>query len=593
MLVTEIIAVDSQAIAQSSTVTGFDHINEVAFRAIADDVHEQGALLVGQLWHPGRQQLWHPTRSPAGVSDLPDPYSGTVPHVMSTDEVKRVVDAYVSTAQRLAQCGFDGVELHGAHGYLIMQFLSPASNTRVDQYGGDVDGRTRFAREVVEGIRNSCGVEFIIGLKMPADEGVPGGIDPDEAECITRHLAKTTDLNYFAYGQGNFSLSLETHVPDLYFQPGHYIDLHKRMRAAAGGVPVMALGRIGEPQLAEKIVAQGYGDLVGMTRALITDASWAAKAQRGAAQDIRPCVFDNFCWGEIHQGKPLVEHHNPYLGLAGEAYLKPAPTSNARNVVIIGTGPAGLEAAWVAAARGHRVTLIGSSNEVGGAFRLEATLPGRAEMGRITEHQLALAKRYGASIVLNTRIDSAHELDPYQPDAVVLATGAVQRLPSGVACSAAVQSARACVAQAQSLSGDLAVLVDEDGSAAVYGVADRLAQEFRKVIIVTSRAHIARNVNHCSAIGVYRRLYNANVEIVPAREVVGFVNAALQLNNPYSGQGQTIEKVDLFVYATPRIACDSLVHDLGSLDVHLVGDSQSPRNLFAAIQGGHAVGEAL
>ncbi|MBL6600823.1 MAG: oxidoreductase, partial [Alphaproteobacteria bacterium] len=164
MLVTEIIAVDPEAIAQSSTVTGFDDTNDAAFEAIARDVQAEGALLVGQLWHPGRQQLWHPTKAPIGVSDLPDPYSWTVPHVMSTAEARRVVEAYIATAKRLADRGFDGVELHGAHGYLIMQFLSPASNTRTDAYGGDLEGRTRFAREIAAGIRAACGPDFIIGL---------------------------------------------------------------------------------------------------------------------------------------------------------------------------------------------------------------------------------------------------------------------------------------------------------------------------------------------------------------------------------------------------------------------------------------------
>ncbi|MFT5175043.1 MAG: 2,4-dienoyl-CoA reductase-like NADH-dependent reductase (Old Yellow Enzyme family) [Gammaproteobacteria bacterium] len=593
MLVSEVIAVDEQAIAQSSTVTGFDGTNEAAFKAVAADVHQEGALLVGQLWHPGRQQLWHPTRSPAGVSDLPDPYSGTVPHVMTTTEVQRVAQAYVATARRLADCGFDGVELHGAHGYLIMQFLSPASNTRNDTYGGDLQGRTQFAREVAKGIREACGAGFIVGLKMPADEGVPGGIDPHEAERITARLADTGDFDYFAYGQGNFSLSLETHVPDLYFQPGHFIDLHKRMRAAAGNVPVMALGRIGTPDFAEKVVAQGYGDLVGMTRALVTDAAWASKAQQGQAEDIRPCVFDNFCWGEIHQGKPLVEHHNPHLGHAGEAHRLPTAAQQARRITVIGTGPAGMEAAWVAAARGHHVTLIGASDHLGGALALEANLPGRAEMARIIEHQTHLAKRYGVELVLNKHVTGAQDLAAYQPDAIVLATGSIQRLPAAIDGTPQVISARDYAAQCDPSRGELAVLIDEDGSAAVYGVADRLAQHFRKVMIITSRPHIARAVNHCSAIGVYRRLYSAGVELRPARETAGFAQGVLRLVNPYSGQEETIEGVDLLVYATPRVAQDALAAQFTQLAVHLIGDCRSPRNLLAAIQGGYAISEAL
>lgn len=593
MLVTEIIAVDPEAIAQSSTVTGFDDTNDAAFEAIARDVQAEGALLVGQLWHPGRQQLWHPTKSPIGVSDLPDPYSWTVPHVMSTAEARRVVEAYIATARRLAERGFDGVELHGAHGYLIMQFLSPASNTRTDAYGGDLEGRTRFAREIAAGIRAACGPDFIIGIKMPADEGVTGGVDPDEAERITARLARTGDFDYFAYGQGNFSLSLETHVPDLYFKPGHFIDLHKRMRGAAMGVPVMALGRIGTPELAERVVAEEYGDLVGMTRALITDAAWADKARIGRQEDIRPCVHDNFSWGEVHLGKPVAEHHNPYLGQAGEAHRLPVAAEDVGRVLVIGAGPAGLEAAWVAAARGHGVTVFSASENLGGALRLEAELPGRAEIGRIIAYQRHMGERYGVEYVFNRQADE-EAIRRFDPDVVVLATGSVQRLPTGLEAGPAVLSAREYVTLGTGAPrGGTVVLVDEDHGAATYGVADLLAQRFGRVILISSRPRIAAAVNHCSAIGVYRRLYDAGVEIRPSLETRSFGDRRLTLANAFSGREEVVDEVDLVVFATPRVAREDLVHSLDGIETHLIGDCRSPRNLLAAIQGGHALGEAL
>src|SRR4029079_3327217 len=287
LVITEIIAVDPAALCQASTVTGYEAENEDGFKRAAEAVEGEGACLIAQLWHPGRQQLWSPVASPKGISDQPDAYSWTVPHVMSTAELRQVADEYVAVAKRFKRCGFGGVELHGAHGYLITQILSPWSNRRGDKYGGPLENRIRFVKEVVTDISQSCGGDFIIGLKMPGDEGVVGGIDPGEAARITTALAKSSALDYFAYSQGNFTLSLENHAPDMHFRRGHFLDIHKKMRLASAGCPVMASGRIATPAEAEAAIAGGTGDFVGMTRAPIADADWAVKARDGKADDIR------------------------------------------------------------------------------------------------------------------------------------------------------------------------------------------------------------------------------------------------------------------------------------------------------------------
>jgi 2,4-dienoyl-CoA reductase-like NADH-dependent reductase (Old Yellow Enzyme family) len=379
MIVTEVIAVDPAALAHQAIVTGYEAQNEDGFRRTAEAVEGAGACLLAQLWHPGRQQLWAPVRSPKGISDQPDAYSWTVPHVMTTDELREVADAYVSVAQRLARCGFGGVELYGAHGYLITQILSPWSNWRTDRYGGSLENRVRFVAEVADAVRQTCGKDFVIGLKMPGDEGVEGGIDPDEAARITAALVSRGALDYFAYSQGNFTNSLENHVPDMHFRRAPFLDIHKRIRPAAGGKPVMAIGRIAMPAEAEAAILDGAGDLVGISRALIADADWPSKAREGRADDIRPSSYDNFAWGEIHLGKPLAESHNPQLGTTAESTWRPARASRKKRVIVVGAGPAGLQAARIAAQRGHDVTLISASLRLGGKLRWEAGLPGRGE----------------------------------------------------------------------------------------------------------------------------------------------------------------------------------------------------------------------
>jgi dimethylglycine catabolism A len=591
MLVTEIIAVDPAALAHGAIVTGYDPANEDGFRRAAAAVEGEGACLVAQLWHPGRQQLWSPVRAPMGISDQPDAYSWTVPHVMSTDALRQVADEYVAVAERLWRCGFGGVELHGAHGYLITQILSPWSNRRTDRYGGSLENRVRFVREVTAAIRQTCGAGFVIGLKMPGDEGVAGGIDPDEAARITAALAADGTLDYFAYSQGNFTLSLENHVPDMSFRHGHFLHIHKAVRPAAGGIPVMAIGRITAPQEAEAAIAEGAGDFVGLTRALIADADWPIKAREGRAWDIRPSSYDNFAWGEIHVGKPLAEIHNPQLGQKGESGWRPPRAASPRRVAVIGAGPAGLQAARIAAERGHAVTLFGASAQPGGKLRWEASLPGRGEYAGVMAWMAEGAKRAGVGFEFGAAVAPADVLAA-KPDTVIIATGAHQRRPNTFEGEGA--SVRDWPVAATPTDGT-AVLFDMDQTAATYAVADALTQTYRRLVLLTPRTQLARGVNYCSAIGVQRRLYEQNVEIVVAAEPLSLRNGLLTWRNVFTGRTQEIADVALFLWSTPRLADDAIAAPLraAGLDVRLAGDCMAPRDLFCAIHEGEAAGMAV
>ena len=572
----------------------------------AEAVARAGGLMLGQIQDNGRGfRAGHRNLEARGASAQPDDLSWTVPQVLETGEVHRMIDEFATSAATLAGAGFAGVEISAGHGHLFHQFLAARSNRREDEFGGDLEGRARLLLLLIRAIRERCGADFLIGVKLPAEDGMEGGINLDQAERITALIHAAGDMDYLTYCWGSHSDTLYTHLPDNHGPRMPYVEtIHRLGRAAAPGIPLGALGLITDPNEGERIVRDGLGDLVMLARPLVTDPAWGAKARAGREAEIRYCVSCNTCWHMITSGRGLLCDNNPRVGAADEADWRPAPAPERRRIAVVGAGPAGLEAAWVAAARGHDVHVFGASDAPGGSTRLHALLPGGEGLSSVYDYQTLAAGRHGVKLRLGESADLDGLLS-LAPDAVVLATGAT---PSWPVCfprewldEGLVPDLRAAVRlfdAHRARNPGTAVIYDEDHGAFTYDAAEMLLDRFERVAILTPRERLASDESLVVRQGVYRRLYERGALILTSVRPLPdsrLEDGQVAYANVYSGATGRIDDVAFLTYATARVPNDALAAPLraAGIEVRVVGDCRAPRALLSATMEGHRAGNEL
>jgi 2,4-dienoyl-CoA reductase-like NADH-dependent reductase (Old Yellow Enzyme family)/thioredoxin reductase len=422
LIITETSPVSLPGRHRTRGICAYDDSFLPGLRRLTDSVHGEGGAMALQLHHAGR--LADPGIT--GVAALaPSPIArtagGPVPKEMSPEEIEATIADFAAAARRAKRAGFDAVEVHGAHGYLIHQFLSPRLNHRKDSYGGSPENRGRLALEVLRRVRKEVGETFPVIFRLSAQEYVEGGYPLEEAVDWAVEAERAGASALHVSGGTTESLAGAARViPPMAFPEGFHLPLAAAIKPQVR-IPVIAVGRLGNPEVAERVLREGPADLIAAGRAFLCDPHWPRKALQGEADRIRPCVACNYCIWKLFQQEDLTCFQNALVG--NEYQYRLGPAEKVKKVLVIGGGPAGLEAARVARKRGHRVTLWEKSSSLGGQMRLASIPPHKETFRRALDWLIREVEREGVEIKLNTEGDSGN-IPEEKPDGVILAAGA-------------------------------------------------------------------------------------------------------------------------------------------------------------------------
>jgi 2,4-dienoyl-CoA reductase-like NADH-dependent reductase (Old Yellow Enzyme family) len=569
---------------------------------LAESVEVHNCRILAQIQDPGRaRHVGGRLIDAIGASPMADDLSWSMPRELSVAGIHEVIESFAKAAARLYRCGYSGVEISAGHGHLWHQFLSPWSNLREDAYGGDLVNRVRILDELVDAIRAETHSQFIIGMKLPGDDGVPGGIDIEESCRIAAHFAQVGHIHYVCPTQGSHGPSLEMHMPNDQYPRVPYRDIFKTLKAAVPQLPLMAVARITDPSEADQLVASGQIDMVALGRALITDPAWPNKAARGKARDIRYCVAANNCWNTIVHQKPIACDNNPRVAEPDELDWQPPVVAQRKSIVIVGTGVAGLEAAWIAASRGHRVVVMGQSNEVGGSTRLHAALPYSESLSSIYDWQFNACQQAGVSFELGAEA-TVETIAAHQPDEVILATGAHMSVPRCLPQSVVregvfsdIRDSLLSIQSIQSKQAGCAVLFDMDQTEGTYAAAFLLAEKFSKVILITPREGVAQETPLVTRQKIQRTLFEKNVEVrslsQPWFSPTFSEDAVMGSISVFGGSPLSIEDAVFFSWSSPRQPNLQLLDPLlaAGYVVHTIGDAKVAGTVMQATADGNAI----
>ena len=520
-----------------------------------------------------------------------------IPHELTDEEIEFIINTYAVAAGRFQEGRADGIEIHCAHETLPQTFLSPAMNLRKDKWGGDAKGRTRFVIEILERVRKRVGNSMAVGIRINGMESRTGGYGVLEMREMVSYIAETGLLDYVNVDVGH-SWGVPSYVMPSYFDPAQFRDVGRALKVDIAPIPVLFSGRVNDPVLAENLLAANVCDLVGMTRAGIADPEFPNKAREGRLVEIRRCIGCNRCIGEsVHGrmpgGKPACSV-NPVVGneLLWNATFRPA--EQRRRVVVAGGGAAGVEAARVAAMRGHEVIILEERQALGGQVRIASKAPGRDAYEDFLYYQENQMVANGVDVRLGTKAEMEDVL-ALKPDAVVCATGSRPITPNvpGIHSPHVVQGWDVLEGRAQ--TGQRVAVISHEDHFETPNVADFLASKGKQVEIFHKWTMIGAEIDRYSIGVIMKRLEQGGVTIHNGLELAGVNESTLDFVSTYTTAHQEFEGFDsvVLVYGS---APDTRLHDQlkGKVSqLYLVGSAWVPRGLHEATEHGMKVGLAI